>query len=88
MKRYKVVGWYVDDPYDEASSAYALVVYVNARNRAMAFDDGEGQLRKIAAKPENLLNWYVQEATPAQVRSIEEIDSANIGGDDDADAQQ
>ena len=61
MKTYKVVGWYVDDPCNEASTPYSLAVRVQATNRAMAFDDGESQLRKIAAKPGALLNWYVQE---------------------------
>ena len=61
MKRYKVVGWYCDNPHDEASTPYSLVVRVMARNESMAFDDGETELRKIAGKPDRLLNWFVQE---------------------------
>jgi len=61
MRFYKVVGWYCDNPHDGASIPYSLVVYVHAENEAMAFDDGDTALRKAAANPNALMNWYVKE---------------------------
>jgi hypothetical protein len=61
MKTFKVVGWYIADFTNEAATPYSLVVTVQAPNRATAFDDGEIALRKAAAHPEQLMNWYVQE---------------------------
>ena len=61
MKTYKVVGWYNDTPHDETSACYSVHVVVEAENRHMAFDAGEVELRKIAARSDSLLNWYVQE---------------------------
>jgi hypothetical protein len=62
MKRYKVVGWYSHDPYNEHVRPFPRVVYVETDDPTMASDLGSDALDLLYEKEGlsvTFLNWYV-----------------------------
>ncbi len=66
LRKYKVVGWFSQDPHDERVSPFSISCEVEARFRDQASDLGYKELDRMRREmlPDSraeLLNWYTKE---------------------------